>query len=1038
MKKLTNIILALAVVLMTVPNGATSSETVAFAEDSFTELFCIDFDDVSTVTEATDKAAFNAIYSGKADLLSPRSNFNYTVASKEDGGDDKYIQMDSDYAGSASGFTAIQLWVPGGGIKEDNGTYKLSFDAKLNSASNKPFLRVKTNHTDNPMADTTIANNGGIYNWGPCLGGIAPINDSGARDQSAARIYGTYSKFEGVENTGWFTASYENNTRVELSLGEWHTTEIIIDTVNDKAYYYFDGIYSGCQQGTIFQKKFICGQYSAKTIQLQIEQGWNVANGFQLDNIALSHSTGTFNGTNRVKAGDVKLVDCTDEAVEITDEISAIAKKFEISVSNVAESTSLASGIVLKKDGVPVSVFLSSYVADSTDPRCGKLTVAAENYLESDGNYTLNAFGKEYSFTIKYPKIMAVGGLYVSKAGQKVDDISTLSAGETVSANITVLNPTGEDKSVALIAACFDGARLKSVYYKNVDLDSQYTVVPDSLSFDIPTAAQLGIKLFAVDNMEGFAAASECVELGAVIQPESGTVFEIGKTDKELKNKNITMLVYHPGKTSANLVEEADVSNVIYTVAQTKAGEEGDYKFKVAFDNTDASGLYKAYTNCGDGAKLTRLSFVDADENKGAVTTLLGSADFVSDAKANAAELGFGEFSDDVPDAAYSILKDYYDNNTITVDDVDTNRAAVRKSEIIACVNSGEMTNMFEHSKYLTAETADISNYFANSYFTDELQQNITADIKNAEINSISGLKNSLNKAFVLNLIENPNGYENLVPVLKRFAGKIGVSEASINKSVAQKISGNTYADHPSLKAAILAAGSGSSGGGGGATGGGGGGGSLGGGKHPTVSDGNGGVPVTGDQNSEIPVKEIPKNIFTDVPDTYWGRDAIVYLTERNILNGKSEKLFCPEEYVTREEFTKMIVLAFCDMESGGTAEFSDVDKNEWYYKYIAVASDEGLITGYDDKTFGIGQRITRQDMAVILNRAAQAFNYGFKMPEYVEEFADNESIADYAYDAVYTLKNAGVVKGDGNSFNPKSFAQRAEAATIIYNMLSL
>ena len=136
-------------------------------------------------------------------------------------------------------------------------------------------------------------------------------------------------------------------------------------------------------------------------------------------------------------------------------------------------------------------------------------------------------------------------------------------------------------------------------------------------------------------------------------------------------------------------------------------------------------------------------------------------------------------------------------------------------------------------------------------------------------------------------------------------------------------------------------------------------------------SGGRGGISAGGVvSNSTNTVKEIPKNIFADISDDFWGRDAIVYLTERSILNGKSATQFFPNDYVTREEFTKMIVTAFCDTKVAGEIAFSDVDKNAWYYDYIAIASGEKLITGYDDLTFGISKNITRQDMAVIIDRA--------------------------------------------------------------------
>ncbi len=261
----------------------------------YTELYRMDFDAVDTVAAETDKTAFEAVYGDAAKFFSNKANFNYTVAPKTEGSTDKYLQMDSDYSDNSSGTSALQIWLPDGGIKANNGTYKISYDIRWNDSEQKPFLRLKTNHyaTEEALeADTAIAGNGGIYNWGPMLSGIAPITGSGSKDQSANGVYGTYSTYPDAENASWFTESWNNRDKVRLSPGKWHRAEVKIDTVNLKAYYYFNGKYAGCQEGSAFVSRLICGTNTAKNIQFQVEQGYNVQNGYQLDNIVISHFDG--------------------------------------------------------------------------------------------------------------------------------------------------------------------------------------------------------------------------------------------------------------------------------------------------------------------------------------------------------------------------------------------------------------------------------------------------------------------------------------------------------------------------------------------------------------------------------------------------------------------------------------------------------------------------------------------------------------------------------------------------------------------------
>lgn len=53
-------------------------------------------------------------------------------------------------------------------------------------------------------------------------------------------------------------------------------------------------------------------------------------------------------------------------------------------------------------------------------------------------------------------------------------------------------------------------------------------------------------------------------------------------------------------------------------------------------------------------------------------------------------------------------------------------------------------------------------------------------------------------------------------------------------------------------------------------------------------------------------------------------------------------------------------------------------------------------------------------------------------------EFADSEDISDYARESVTALAASGVVNGTGdNRFAPKASATRAQAAQIIYKLIT-
>ena len=54
------------------------------------------------------------------------------------------------------------------------------------------------------------------------------------------------------------------------------------------------------------------------------------------------------------------------------------------------------------------------------------------------------------------------------------------------------------------------------------------------------------------------------------------------------------------------------------------------------------------------------------------------------------------------------------------------------------------------------------------------------------------------------------------------------------------------------------------------------------------------------------------------------------------------------------------------------------------------------------------------------------------------ELFDDDNSIADYAKSSIYVLKEQGIINGvGGNMFAPYNTATRAEAAKMIYEIIS-
>jgi len=268
---------------------------------------------------------------------------------------------------------------------------------------------------------------------------------------------------------------------------------------------------------------------------------------------------------------------------------------------------------------------------------------------------------------------------------------------------------------------------------------------------------------------------------------------------------------------------------------------------------------------------------------------------------------------------------------------------------------------------------------------------------------------------------------------------KTGTSQLSISGLGTDANTGDdfvfTYQDNPQIKVIAPTVSGGSSAGSGGS---GGGGGSAGGGRdtatiYPTVS-----IPVSETETKDDEKDKIVK-YFDDLDEVEWAKESINVLCEKGYIAGYPDGNFKPNNFVTREEFVKILISALSSsMAVSEESSFNDIDRDAWYYDYVSVAERDGIVSGYDGK-FGIGELITRQDMCTMALRAADTYKAVLKNNYGGVVFEDADQISDYAKDSIMKLYSAGVVRGVGEGkFEPLSNVTRAMAAKIVYELLKL
>lgn len=126
--------------------------------------------------------------------------------------------------------------------------------------------------------------------------------------------------------------------------------------------------------------------------------------------------------------------------------------------------------------------------------------------------------------------------------------------------------------------------------------------------------------------------------------------------------------------------------------------------------------------------------------------------------------------------------------------------------------------------------------------------------------------------------------------------------------------------------------------------------------------------------NTEIPMSKATP--FEDTMDV-----CIESLYHLGIINGKSEEEFCPHDYITREEFAK-ILSKVCDVLSIDTQshddnlEFSDQNKiSAWALDYVNDVRASGIMIGDPENRFNPQSNITKQEVITTLLRVYNSYN---------------------------------------------------------------
>jgi hypothetical protein len=180
---------------------------------------------------------------------------------------------------------------------------------------------------------------------------------------------------------------------------------------------------------------------------------------------------------------------------------------------------------------------------------------------------------------------------------------------------------------------------------------------------------------------------------------------------------------------------------------------------------------------------------------------------------------------------------------------------------------------------------------------------------------------------------------------------------------------------------------------------------------------------------------------FTDIR-SHWAKQEIELLASKLIVNGTSDTVFAPNATLTRAEFAVIVARALgLSDQAGDSSKLNDVISGSWYSDAVGAAVHAGIITGYQDGSFKPQQHVTREEMAVMLSRAAAyigaVLGSGTNTESLLAPYTDGSRVSEWAQAAVSELIASELLLGNQNGLlNPKANLTRAEMAVVMKRFL--
>ena len=174
---------------------------------------------------------------------------------------------------------------------------------------------------------------------------------------------------------------------------------------------------------------------------------------------------------------------------------------------------------------------------------------------------------------------------------------------------------------------------------------------------------------------------------------------------------------------------------------------------------------------------------------------------------------------------------------------------------------------------------------------------------------------------------------------------------------------------------------------------------------------------------------------FSDFP-TGWSYAAMTDAVNNGLLTGYGDGTIRPQERLTRAQMAAIINRAFgAEIKADIAGKYSDVNPGDWFYDDIAKAVNMKTFAGDDSGNMRPNEPITREDAIVVISRALVVSSMG---TELLYNYTDRDTVDGYAEAAVCAFLDRHYVQGYGDgTIRGRNYITREEFAQIMDNIFA-